>query len=45
MVKTKCLVFSRVCGYIQPVEQWNIGMAESFKNRKMFSTQLTEKDL
>lgn len=35
--RTKCEVYSRVCGYIRPVAQWNEGKAEEFKDRKLFS--------
>lgn len=37
MVKTKCEVYSRVVGYIRPVEQWNDGKQEEFKDRKLFT--------
>jgi len=42
MVKTKCEVYSRVVGYIRPVEQWNDGKQAEFKDRKMFSTKEDE---
>lgn len=35
-MKTKCEVYSRVCGYLRPVEQWNVGKAQEFKDRKKF---------
>ena len=35
-VKTKCEVYSRVVGYLRPVEQWNAGKREEFKQRQMF---------
>ncbi|MDD3083532.1 MAG: anaerobic ribonucleoside-triphosphate reductase [Candidatus ainarchaeum sp.] len=38
MVKTKCEVYSRVVGYIRPVEQWNDGKQAEFHDRKMFSS-------
>jgi ribonucleoside-triphosphate reductase (formate) len=37
MVKTKCEVYSRVVGYIRPVEQWNDSKQAEFHDRKMFS--------
>jgi ribonucleoside-triphosphate reductase (formate) len=37
-VKTKCEIYSRVVGYIRPVEQWNDGKQAEFKDRKLFST-------
>jgi ribonucleoside-triphosphate reductase (formate) len=39
MVKTKCEVYSRVVGYIRPVEQWNDGKQAEFKDRKLFSAE------
>ena len=39
MVQTKCEVFSRIVGYIRPVEFWHEGKQEEFKNRKLFNTQ------
>lgn len=35
-MKTKCEVYSRVVGYLRPVENWNEGKQEEFKDRKMF---------
>ena len=34
--RTKCEVYSRVCGYIRPISQWNEGKVEEFKDRKTF---------
>lgn len=31
---TEC--YSRVCGYMRPVKQWNDAQQEIFKNRKLF---------
>jgi hypothetical protein len=31
-----CEVYSRVVGYIRPVDQWNIGKAEEYGDRKEF---------
>ena len=39
MVKTKCEVYSRVVGYIRPIEQWNDSKQAEFKDRKMFSAK------
>lgn len=36
MVKTKCEIYSRVVGYIRPVEQWNDSKQSEFHDRKMF---------
>lgn len=37
MVKTKCQVYSRVCGYYRPIGQWNEGKVAEFKDRAMFA--------
>lgn len=34
--RTRCQVFSRVVGYIRPVDQWNEGKEEEFNDRKTF---------
>jgi anaerobic ribonucleoside-triphosphate reductase len=39
MERTKCEVFSRVCGYIRPVAQWNVGKAQEFADRTMFKSE------
>ncbi len=31
--RTKCEVYSRIVGYLRPVNQWNDGKQEEFKNR------------
>jgi ribonucleoside-triphosphate reductase len=35
---TSCEVYSRVVGYLRPVNQWNKGKQQEFKDRKMFNT-------
>lgn len=35
---TKPEIFSRVVGYIRPVQQWNEGKAAEFEIRKNFQT-------
>jgi len=32
----RCEVFSRVVGYHRPVQQWNLGKREEFKDRTAF---------
>lgn len=34
---TPCEVFSRVCGYLRPVQCWNKGKKEEFELRKTYS--------
>lgn len=33
----KTEVYSRIVGYMRPVEQWNAGKAEEYKDRKEYS--------
>ena len=40
MVRTRCEVYSRVVGYIRPVEQWNDGKQAEFKDRLLFNLKL-----
>ena len=35
-IKQPCEVYSRVVGYIRPVQQWHKGKAQEFKERKSF---------
>lgn len=32
-------VYSRVVGYLRPVEQWNRGKQEEYRDRRTFSTE------
>ena len=32
----KCEIWSRVCGYHRPLEQWNRGKKEEFSKRKNY---------
>lgn len=34
--RTACEVYSRVVGYLRPVQQWNDGKQAEFGNRKTF---------
>jgi ribonucleoside-triphosphate reductase len=34
--RTKCEVYSRVVGYLRPVDQWNVGKQTEFDERKEF---------
>lgn len=31
-----CEVYSRVCGYLRPVQQWNFGKQQEFEERKEY---------
>ena len=43
-----CEVYSRVVGYLRPVQNWNVGKQEEFKERKVYSEkkamEITGKD-
>ena len=42
-VKQPCEVYSRIVGYLRPVQQWNEGKQEEFKDRKEFKMPATVK--
>jgi len=37
MLKVPCEVYSRVCGFYRPVNQFNLGKQEEYKERKTFN--------
>lgn len=41
---TECEVFSRVCGYLRPVQNWNKGKKEEFFTRKTFNVSSSKCD-
>lgn len=41
--RTRCEVYSRVVGYLRPVQQWNEGKQEEFKERKVFNEEMSLK--
>jgi len=41
-MKTKCEVYSRVVGYLRPVDQWNDGKNAEYKDRKTFDSVFDE---
>jgi ribonucleoside-triphosphate reductase len=34
--RVKCEVWSRIVGYLRPLQQWNEGKEAEFKDRKVF---------
>ena len=40
-IKQPCEVYSRIVGYLRPVQQWNLGKQEEFKERKEFRVPKT----
>ena len=43
--RTRCEVYSRVVGYLRPVNQWNKGKQQEFSDRKMFEMKKEEKPI
>ncbi len=41
--KAKTEVYSRVVGFYRPVQQWNKGKREEYKDRVEYKTQKNEK--
>ena len=41
--RTECEVYSRVVGYLRPVNQWNLGKQQEFSDRKTFDTTSSKK--
>jgi len=41
--RTRCEVYSRVVGYLRPVNQWNKGKQQEFSDRQMFKPEKEEK--
>ena len=39
MKRQKCERFSRVVGYFRPIDLWNVGKQEEFKDRKVFKVE------
>lgn len=37
--KVPCEVYSRIVGYLRPVQNWNLGKKEEFKDRKVFEVK------
>jgi ribonucleoside-triphosphate reductase len=38
-------IYSRIVGYFRPVNQWNKGKREEFKERKLFKPELKIRDI
>ena len=37
--RTRALVYSRVVGFLRPVEDWNVGKQTEFKDRKIYTVR------
>lgn len=40
---TKCEVYSRVVGYLRPVQNWNKGKKEEYEMRKTYAVENTKR--
>ena len=40
MVETLCEVYSRVVGYLRPIQAWNDGKQEEFEDRHRYDEDL-----
>lgn len=40
--RTRCEVYSRVVGYLRPINQWNEGKRAEFSDRLTFDKQLCD---
>ncbi len=38
--RTRCEVYSRVVGYLRPINQWNDGKRAEFNDRQTFDKQV-----
>jgi len=34
--RTPCEIFSRIVGYMRPINQWNVGKVAEYKERKNY---------
>jgi anaerobic ribonucleoside-triphosphate reductase len=41
-VKVPCEVYSRIVGYLRPVQAWNHGKRQEFRERRVFKTPEAE---
>jgi len=39
----KCEIYSRVCGFFRPVDGWNRGKKQEFKDRKEYDIKINNK--
>ena len=44
-LRTRTEVYSRVVGYLRPVNQWNEGKQEEFKDRELIKKGLPGKNI
>jgi len=40
--RTKCEIYSRVVGYLRPINQWNDGKRAEFDDRQTFDKQISD---
>ncbi|NMC29078.1 MAG: hypothetical protein GYA45_03305 [Pelolinea sp.] len=42
-LRVPCEVYSRIVGYLRPVQNWNAGKKQEFKDRKTFIVKADNK--
>ena len=40
--RTRCEIYSRVVGYLRPINQWNEGKRAEFQDRRTFDKQVCD---
>lgn len=43
-VQVPCEVYSRIVGYLRPIENWNEGKQQEFKERETFRVKEVERE-
>lgn len=43
--KSKCEVYSRITGYMRPVNSWNKGKREEFKDRRTYDINKSDTNI
>jgi len=38
-MKTRCEIYSRIVGYLRPIQQWNEGKVAEYGDRKIFKIE------
>ncbi len=44
-IKVPCEVYSRIVGYLRPLQNWNEGKQQEFRDRRMFHIAREETEL
>ena len=41
--KIRCEVYSRIVGYLRPIQNWNKGKQQEFQDRRTYQVRVEEK--